>query len=159
MNNIGLIKHGDEILCTGFIIRVAISTRDITLITSSSKITDNLVFELNGQSYDIKLQYQHSSGLSLFIPLEKINNLTRDNIKFEFPPRQNHQSTEYFLHNAHECCQFTDFNKIYHNQEGSVVINEYWEVFAVIVDQKCLIKDQLQVILKEALDIFFAVKK
>lgn len=105
---------------------------------------------------DIKLLYQHTSGLSLFTPITKLDDVKRDNIKFQFPPCCDYQSKEYFLHDYEKCYKFNGFDDNYLNHEGSVIINDRWEVFAVIVNNKCIRSETLKIIEKEALDIFFA---
>lgn len=170
MNNyLGLVKHDNNVLCTGFIIRAAISRKDITLITGATYVPDitDYTFEFNNKSYDIKLHHIDSSGLILFTPVSVIDNLWSGRRLYElynpissrgYNPISRGHNNVYFICNDHQQFELSEFNydKEYTNQEGNVITNEAGQVVAIIVNQKCIIWSEIEKILKETLNTWFS---
>lgn len=158
-NNVGLIKYNNIPLCTGFIVRSALSRRDITLIMGCFGELESkaFIFELNDKTYDIRLVYHHKeSGTALFTPATEIDGLSYSNSKFQMANNNGNTARDKLIIGIQgDKVIIYNYNPedIYGN--GYIITDKYGSIYGLVLDQKYVCWETLKATVKDFLDIFF----
>jgi hypothetical protein len=167
-NNIGCIYSDDNsVHCTGFVVRKAISERDISLIITSHSninhvdIVDKKMFVRfdNGKTTEIKL-HVINNGIVFFMPIIPLYDVVEGSCSFNMYNNNYYgykKDTTYYLwkYDGYIRQVSSSSNDEYFDADGMIVANFEGVVVGMIVDNKIMNHKDIQNILSKVLDDYF----